>query len=93
MTISGTAQEDLTPNVQNLQWTSPVPHHQDQTTTVLVLTCPTASHCQQLSLITTRMQYRDGSFLPRTIWDWNSRSKDAVEATTVDTFTVSRASH
>ena len=41
------------------------------------------THCQQLSLITTRTQYRGGSFLPRTIRDWNSLSKDAVEATTV----------
>ena len=29
-------------------------------------------HCQQLSLTTTRTQYRGGSFLPRTIRDWNS---------------------
>ena len=50
------------------------------------------THCQQLSLITTRTQYRGGSFLPRTIRDWNSLSIDAVEVTTVDTF-VSRASH
>ena len=50
------------------------------------------THSQQLSLITTRTQYRGGSFLPRTIRDWNSLSIDAVEATTVDTF-VSRASH
>ena len=27
------------------------------------------THCQQLSLITTRTQYRDDSFLPRTIRD------------------------
>ena len=32
------------------------------------------------------------AFLPRTIRNWNSISKDTVEATTVDTF-VSRASH
>ena len=50
------------------------------------------THCQQLSLITTRTQYQGGSFLPCTIRDWNSLSIDAVEATTVDTF-VSRASH
>ena len=49
-------------------------------------------HCQQLSLIATRTQYRGDSFLSRTIRDWNSLSKNAVEATTVDTF-VSRASH
>ena len=31
MAVFGTAQEDLTPrgDVQNLQWTSPVPHHQE----------------------------------------------------------------
>ena len=29
-------------------------------------------HCQQLSLTTTRTRYRGGSFLPRTIRDWNS---------------------
>ena len=45
--------------------------------------CQRCTHCQQLSLITTRTQYRGGSFLPRTIRDWNSLSKDAVEATTV----------
>ena len=87
------AQEDFTPrgNVQNLQWTSPVPHQHDQTspTTILQDRC---SHCQQLSLITTRTQYRGGSFLPCTIRDWNSLSKDAVEAMTVDTF-LSRASY
>ena len=54
--------------------------------------CQRCTHCQQLSLITTRTQYRSGSFLPRTIRDWNSLPKDAVEATTVDIF-VSRASH
>ena len=41
------------------------------------------THCQQLGLITTRTQYRGGSFLPRTIRDWNSLSIDDVEATTV----------
>ena len=50
------------------------------------------THCQQLSLITTRTQYGGGSFLPRTIRDWNSLSIDAVEAMSVDNF-VSRASH
>ena len=50
------------------------------------------SHCQQLSLITTRTQYRGGSFSPRTIRDWNSVTLQGVEATTGDTF-VSRASH
>ena len=53
--------------------------------------CQRRTHCQQLSLITTRTQYQGGSFLPCTIRDWNSLSIDAVEATTVDTF-VSRAS-
>ena len=57
---------------------------------VLPTTAVTLS--QQLSLITTRTQYPGGSFLPRTIRDWNSLSIDAVEATTVDTF-VSLASH
>ena len=43
------------------------------------------THCQQLSLITTRTQYRDGFFLSHTIRDWNFLSKDEVEAITVDT--------
>ena len=62
--------------------------------TKLVPPCPRQhrTHCQQLSLITTRTQYRDRSFLPHTIRDWNSLSIDAVEGTTVDTF-GSRASH
>ena len=50
------------------------------------------THCQQLSVITTITQYWGGSFLPRTIRDWNSLSIVTVEATTVDTF-VSCASH
>ena len=54
--------------------------------------CQRRTHCQQLSLVTTRMQYRGGSFLPRTIRDWNSLSIDTLEALTVDTF-VSHASH
>ena len=54
--------------------------------------CQRCTHCQQLSLITTRMQYCGGSFLPCTIRDWNSLSIDAVEAMSVDNF-VSRASH
>ena len=45
---------------------------------------PSAPH--PLSLITTRTQYRGGSFLPRTNRDWNSPSIDAAEATTVDIF-------
>ena len=44
------------------------------------------THCQQLSLITPRTQYRGDSFLPALVGDWNSLSKDAVVATTVDTF-------
>ena len=36
------AQEDLMPrgDVQNLQWTSPVPHHQDQTSPTPTLQAP-----------------------------------------------------
>ena len=34
------------------------------------------THCQQLNLITTRTQYWGGSFLPRTIRDWNILSTD-----------------
>ncbi len=49
-------------------------------------------HDQQFRLITSRTQYRGSSFLPRTVRDWNALPREAVEATTVDTF-VSRASH
>ena len=49
------------------------------------------THNQQFCLINTRTQYRGGSFLPRTVRDWNNLPGDTVEATTVDAF-VSRAS-
>lgn len=48
-------------------------------------------HNQQLVVPRCRTLYRQQSFLPRTIKDWNDLPQDAVEATTVDTF-VSRAS-
>ncbi|XP_078597679.1 uncharacterized protein LOC144873858 [Branchiostoma floridae x Branchiostoma japonicum] len=48
-------------------------------------------HNCQFKQITTRTLCRDGSFLPRTIKDWNSLPAVTVEAATVDTF-VSRAS-
>ena len=97
MAVSGTAQEDLTPrgDVKNLQWTSPVPHHQYQfspPTPPPPIPRQSRTHCQQFSFITTRTPYRGDFLLPRIIRDWNSLSKDAVEATTVDSF-VSRASH
>ena len=78
MAVSGTVQEDLTPrgDVQNLQWTSPVPHHQDQTS-------PTVN---SLASSLPENSIEVVPFLPRIIRDWNSLSKDAVEATTVDTF-------
>ena len=49
------------------------------------------THNQQFRLINIRTQYRGGSFLPRTIRDWNSLPSEVIEAATVDTF-VSRAS-
>ena len=100
MAACGTVQEDLMPrcDVQNLQWTSPVPHHQDQTSPppppppppFAPNAAPTVNSLA--SIITTRTKDRDVSFLPTTIRDWNSLSKDAVEVMTVDTF-VSHTSH
>ncbi|KAI8496827.1 hypothetical protein Bbelb_254820 [Branchiostoma belcheri] len=47
------------------------------------------SHDKQLRIPNTRTQYRGGSFLPRTVKDWNSLGSVVVEAPTADTF-VSR---
>ena len=49
------------------------------------------THNQQFCLINTRTQYRGGSFLPRTVRDWNHLPSETVEAATADAF-VSRAS-
>ncbi|KAI8519399.1 hypothetical protein Bbelb_026560 [Branchiostoma belcheri] len=46
-------------------------------------------HNKQFRLVNTRTQYRGGSFLPRTVRDWNGLESVAVEATSVDAF-VSR---
>ena len=43
-------------------------------------------HAQQLQLITTRTKYREGSFLPRTIKDWNALPSGVVAASTAKTF-------
>ncbi|KAI8519197.1 hypothetical protein Bbelb_024540 [Branchiostoma belcheri] len=48
------------------------------------------SHNQQFKLVSTRTQYRGGSFLPRSIRDWNHLQKETLEAATVEAF-VSRA--
>ena len=48
------------------------------------------THDQQFRQITTRTQYRAGSFLPRTIKDWNALTIEDVEATESDI--VSQAS-
>ena len=47
---------------------------------------------KQLTLLTTRTQYRGSSFLPKTIRDWNSLPMEMVEAPTLDAF-VSRVSN
>ena len=49
------------------------------------------THNQQFCLINTRTHYRCGSFLPRTVRDWNHLPSETVEAATADAF-VSRAS-
>ena len=73
MAVSGTAQEDLMPRggVQNIQWTSPVPHHQDQTS-------PTST----LPALSTAYPHHHQNTAP----SGTELSKDAVEAMTVDTF-------
>ena len=43
-------------------------------------------HNHQLQTITSNKQYRNASFLPRTIKEWNNLPKEIVEAKTVDTF-------
>ena len=47
-------------------------------------------HHQQLSQIQCRTDYRKAAFLPKTIREWSNLSKEAVAASTLDTF-VSRA--
>ena len=46
------------------------------------------THDKQLTLLTTRTQYRGSSrsFLPKTIRDWNSLPMKVVEAPTLDAF-------
>ena len=44
------------------------------------------THDKQLTLLTTRTQYRGSSFLPKTIRDWNSFPMKVVEAPTLDAF-------
>ena len=44
------------------------------------------THDKQLTLLTTRTQYRGSSFLPKTIKDWNSLPMKVVEAPTLDAF-------
>ena len=46
-------------------------------------------HSQQFKQIQCRTKYRQGTFFPRSIKDWNELPDSAVEATTLDTF-VSR---
>ena len=52
----------------------PLPSHQRRT------------HDKQLTLLTTRTQYRGSSFLPKTTRDWNWLPMEVVEAPTLDTF-------
>ena len=47
------------------------------------------THDQQISKLSGGPSYRNSSFLPRTIGDWNSLPQSVVEAKTVQTF-VSR---
>ena len=44
------------------------------------------THDKKLPLLTTRTQYRDSSFLSKTIRDWNWLPMKVVEAPTRDTF-------
>ena len=44
------------------------------------------THDKQLTLLTTRTQYRGSSFLPKTIRDWNSFPMKVVEAPILDAF-------
>ena len=48
--------------------------------------CQRLAHDKQLTLLTTRTQYRGSSFLPKTIKDWNSLPMKVVEAPTLDAF-------
>ena len=48
--------------------------------------CQQHTHDKQLTLLTTRTQYRGSSFLPKNIRDWNSLPMKVVEAPTFDTF-------
>ena len=48
--------------------------------------CQRLAHDKQLTLLTTRTQYRGSSFLPKTIRDWNLSPMKVVEAPTRDTF-------
>ena len=54
-------------------------------------------HDKHFTQLTTRTQYRDSYFLPKTIRDWNSLPMEVVEAPTLDAFvseqlpTVSRS--
>ena len=50
------------------------------------------THDKQLTLLTTRTQYRGSSFLPKTIRDWDSLPMEVVEAPTLNAF-VSRVSN
>jgi len=43
-------------------------------------------HSQQLKLIQSRTQYRQSSFLPKTIKEWNKLPESAMTAGTLDTF-------
>ena len=49
-------------------------------------------HEYQLQQITTRTKYREGSFLPRTIKDWNTLPSGVVTAASAETF-GSRLAH
>ena len=44
--------------------------------------CQRCTHDKQLTLLTTRTQYRGSSFLPKTNRDWNSLPMKVVEAPT-----------
>ena len=44
------------------------------------------THDKQLTLLTTRTQYRGSSFLPKAIRDWNLLPMKVVEALTLDAF-------
>ena len=48
--------------------------------------CQWCTHDKQLTLLTTRTQYRGSSFLPKTIRDWNLLPMKVMEAPTLDAF-------